>query len=343
LPTAFGIAARRGWLEDELAPDGVDVRSVTSSADPAVRESHFTQTLPAFFRHGGNIPPLVARSRGRDVRLIGLSWAPISLAVLALPGSGIESAADLRGRRVSLPRHVNDPVDFWRPTVIRGFEMALASAGLEPGDVEWVDVTVDRTFVQGATADTGRRDPLWGVRSMLGHGREEVLALLRGDVDAIFTEGTFVTNVSAFTGARVVIDLAALPDPGLRINNAAPAALTVTGDLLDARPDLVARVLARVLRAADWARANPADAARDIAADSGAAEGVVAAAYAPDVADHLGVDLSDDRIAAIASQAGLLHRHGLIDAPVDIDAFVAREPLEEARRLLDADRLAVAP
>jgi len=35
-------------------------------------------------------------------------------AVIALPESGIRNAADLRGKRLGLPRRVNDPIDFWR-------------------------------------------------------------------------------------------------------------------------------------------------------------------------------------------------------------------------------------
>jgi ABC-type nitrate/sulfonate/bicarbonate transport system substrate-binding protein len=337
VPTAFSIAVRQGWLDEELEDEGITFQSLAVSRDPSVRQSHFDQTQGNFFRHGGNIPPIVSRSRGRDVRLIGLSWTDYHEPVLALPGSGIETVADLRGRRLSLPRHANDSVDFWRATVIRGFGTALEVAGIRPDEVEWVDVVVDRTFVQGATDATGQRDSLWDARFMLGHQREEAAALLRGEVDAIFSQGSVATNVAAFTGARTVIDVGTLPERAQRVNNATPLALTVTGDLLDRRPDLVARVLARTLRAAEWAAANHEEAKRIVAAEVGLAEELVDAAYSPRLPDQLDVGLGPELVAGLASQVALLEEHGFLAGPVDLDAFIVREPLEEARRLLAAD------
>ena len=74
VPTASSLAIAQGWLDEEFAPDGITVASLRSSADRAVRESHFDHSQAASFRQGGNIPPIWTRSRGADVRLIGLSW-----------------------------------------------------------------------------------------------------------------------------------------------------------------------------------------------------------------------------------------------------------------------------
>lgn len=342
VPTAFSVAVRQGWLDEELAPDGITVQSLATSTDPSVRRSHFDQTQGNFFRHGGNIPPLVARSRGRDVRLIGLSWTDISEPVLALPGSGIHTVADLRGKRLSLPRHANDTVDFWRATVIRGFGTALASAGLGPDDVEWVDVEIDRTYEESSTDSTAQRATLWDARFMLGHQREEAAALLRGEVDAIFSQGAIATTVAAFTGARTVIDVGTLPERERRVNNGTPLAFTVTGDLLDRRPDLVARVLARTLRAAEWAAHNRSDATRIVAAEVGLPEELAELAYSPALPEQLGVSLEPDLVDGLRSQAGLLDEHGFLAGPVDLDEFIDPRPLAEARALLADDVAAVA-
>ena len=74
VPTAFSIALRNGWFDEEFAADGIEVSSLLKSSDRVVRESHFDHTLPDSFRHGGNAPPIWARAKGNDVRLIGLSW-----------------------------------------------------------------------------------------------------------------------------------------------------------------------------------------------------------------------------------------------------------------------------
>jgi ABC-type nitrate/sulfonate/bicarbonate transport system substrate-binding protein len=342
VPTAFSIAVRKGWLDDELSEDGIAVESLAISADPSVRQSHFDQTQPNFFRQGGNIPPIVSRSRGTDVRVIGLGWSDWSEPLLTLPASGIETLADLQGRRLALPRRVNDSVDFWRATVLRGYQTAFQIAGLQPEDVEFVDVLVDRTFVDDSTETTARRATLWDATYMLGHQREEGVALLRGDVDVVFSHGASAVNLKAFTGARTLIDLGTLPQRSLRVNNSVPNTLTVTGDLLDQRPDLVARVLARTLEAADWANANPLDARRIVAAEVGSAEELVDLAYSPALSQQLDVSLDGDRLAGLASQVQLLARHGFLAGEVDLDAFVDHEPLAEARRLLAATEPVVA-
>src|SRR6185436_19862658 len=82
----------------------------------------------------------------------------------------------------------------------------------------------------------------------------EVLALLRGEVDAIYVAGGRGPDLEAFFGVQRVFDLQAQEDRALKINNITPAALTVSGALLDERPDLLARYVASTLRAARWAR-----------------------------------------------------------------------------------------
>ncbi|MFT4036386.1 MAG: ABC transporter substrate-binding protein [Patulibacter sp.] len=340
VPTAFSLAVQNGWLDDELAADGITVRSLASSSDPQHRQAHFEQTAPNFFRHGGNIPPLISRSRGADVRLIGLSWTEQHELILAHPRSGITSVQDLRGRRLSLPRRVGDSVDFWRATVLRGYEQALDLAGLTPDDVEFVELEVDRTFVGDSTDRTADDASLWDARFMLGFQQEEAAALAAGQVDVIFSQGGHGAQVGGLLGLTTVLDLGTLEPRERQINNATPLALTVTGDLLDARPDLVARVVARTLAGAAWARREPQAATRIVADEVGIAESLVPHAFSPQLPEQLAVDLSDWNLAALRSQAELLERHGFLQAPIDWDAFIDPGPLAAAHQLLD-ERVAI--
>jgi ABC-type nitrate/sulfonate/bicarbonate transport system substrate-binding protein len=82
----------------------------------------------------------------------------------------------------------------------------------------------------------------------------------------------------------VVGDVGRLPDIASRINNIAPTVFTVRGELLDERPDLVARYLEQAIRTERWARENQAEAKRLIARDSSIAEELVDLAYSPKVA-----------------------------------------------------------
>lgn len=335
-PTAFSVAVNLGWLDREFAADGIAVRSLSAVSDPAARQAHFAQTHPHLFRHGGNIPPLVARSRGADVRVIGLSWPDFHEPVLAVAGSGIETPADLRGRRISVPSRPGDAVDFWRPTVLHGFARALATAGLTLDDVEQVDVPVERSSIDAAAPAGGdHRAALWGARTLLGQQREEIVALLTGRVDAIFSHGAMAAIAQGVTGARTVVDVGALPHRASRVNNGIPQVLTVTGDLLDSHPDVVARVLARVIEAGRWAAANPDGARAIVAHETGLAASLVDMAHGPDVHGQLDVDLSPERLAGLEAQAAWLDGGGFLAGPVDVAAMVDADPLERALDLLD--------
>src|SRR5690606_25692033 len=105
VPTPLGIAARLGWLEEEFAPDSIRIKVVVESDSTVQRESHYDHSLENSFRLGGSIPAIWARAKGRDTRLLGLTWTDEFQAIVALPSSGIRAAKDLRGHRIGIPRH----------------------------------------------------------------------------------------------------------------------------------------------------------------------------------------------------------------------------------------------
>src|SRR3979490_1797838 len=67
VPTASGIAQHFRWIHQAFEREGVEVRALQESSDPAERRSHYTHTLPASFREGGNIPAIWAKALGADV------------------------------------------------------------------------------------------------------------------------------------------------------------------------------------------------------------------------------------------------------------------------------------
>lgn len=334
VPTAFGIAVERGFLDAELARDGIVARSLASSTDNQVRQSHFHHSQPNSFRHGGNGPPLVTRSRGGRVKLIGLSWNDSIKPMLVMPDSGIASVRALAGRKVSLPIRAGDSIDFWKASSLRGTELALAQEGMTMDDVAMTPVSTNRTFMDGATASTAQTATLWGAHCMLGHQREEAFALVRGEVDALYSQGAIAAVVMGFTGAVAIADAASSPDLAGRVNNDAPLALTVSEDLLAEQPELVARCVAAVLRAAAWASANEREAKRVIAADTGLPEELVDAAFPQDVHRQLEVDLRPEWVEALRVQHDHLLRHGFLAAPVAFEDFVDHGPLRRAREIL---------
>ncbi|MFT4199838.1 ABC transporter substrate-binding protein [Gordonia sp. (in: high G+C Gram-positive bacteria)] len=324
VPTAFSVAVATGRLPQRLAELGVDFHSLATSTDSATRTSHFTQTQLRSTRHGGNIPPIVAASRGARLAVVGLSVAPSNAALLALPSTGITEPAHLRGATIGVPRRVNDPVDFWRASVLQGARRAVAAAGLGPDDVVFRDIVVDRTFVDESTGSTAAAATLWDAGFMLGFQRAEIAALLRGEVDAIFSEGSNLVVTRAVTGAVPVVEVGEQSHRAPELSsNLRPLTLSVSADLLEEDPDVVDAIVRETSAAAAWAAENTVAATRILAAEAGIPEELVDDSYATTLAAELDVDLSPARLALLDRQIAFLHDEGFLDGPVDVADLVA--------------------
>lgn len=324
VPTPLGIAVQLGWFADEFAPEGITLRSIQETTDANARESHFDHNLPSSFRQGGNIPAIWARSRGADTKVIGLSWTDEFQAILALPSSGITRGAHLVGRRIGLP--VNPvSIDFNRASALRGFAKALELDGHDLRGVEWIDTLSDEPAGSGASGIASGE----GYRVRTRHGyRAEVLALLRGEVDAIYVKGALGLETARLIGARIVTDLGSHPDPKVRINNGTPRTLTVDTKLIDERPDLVARFLARVVDAGEWAIAHPHETISYIARETGSSLDWVRAAYGEDAPAKLATFLSDEAVDALSDFKDFLFEHQFLPADFDVRGWIDHRPFE---------------
>ncbi len=322
VPTASGLAYNLGWLGDEFAPDGLGISALQDAA-PELRRHHLDHQLPGLFREGGNIPALVARASGAPSRLVGLTWIDEWQSILVRPDSGIDTPAGLRGARVGIPRWDDDRgASIWRGMSLAGFAGALRAAGLGFADVRIVEVP---SSAAGST-DSGQAR------------REARLpsfdALLEGEVDAVYAKGALSAEVALGAGLVVGIDLDNLPERRLRVNNGTPRPLTVHQSLLDERPELVARFLAQTLRASDWAAGHLDEVQRILARETGSGSAGVESAYRDGFHRSLHPDLSNERLALLDQQKAFLLVHGFLAQDFDLEAWVAREPIEAARRLV---------
>lgn len=322
VPTPFSFAAQFGWFEEEFAPDGIAVKSLRESNDPEKLASHFEHNLPNSFRQGGSVPAIWARSKGQDTRVIALSWTDEHQAIIALPRSGIRTAKDLGGRRIGVPKH-NITIDHNRASALRAFELVLASEGLSFGDVEQVDLIdahlpEDAEVRKGLSAGDQRRHAY----------TNEVHALATGAVEAVYVKDVRGLDVAHILGTVVVADLGFHPDPFVRISNCAPRPLTVSGELLRTRPDLVERFLARVVAAGEWARRNPDGTVRAIASETGWSERSVRQAFGPHVHEHLAANLDPGSIKGLGQFVSYLAEGGFIPADFDVESWIDPGPLE---------------
>ena len=332
VPTGLGIAIQQGWLEEAFARSGTKLASIIESNDFATRESHFSHTVRNSVRHGGNIPAISARSRGRDTRLIGLSWADETQLILTTPESGIASVKDLKGRRFGLPNWKNVEIDFSRAQAIRGLENALRLEGLEVSDVELVDQTIERHYSDG-TAEKVAGTLSWNGRST-SRGRAnnlELVALLRGEVDAIFLKGAHGAQAASQFGLVTVIDTGTHPDPLVRANNGTPRTLAVDGYLIDNHFDAAVTILEQVIRAEQWAREHPSDVRRFLGRETNASEYWVTVAYGEDAHKKLRTDLAEQSVVAIQDFTRFLHRWNFIPEAFDVHDWIDARPLEALR------------
>ncbi|WP_019634129.1 ABC transporter substrate-binding protein [Actinomadura atramentaria] len=302
VPTATGVAADLGWLAAEFRADGIAVRSLQDVPPGEAGDRHYTHALPGLVREGGSVPALWARSRGADTRLLGLTWIEERQAVLTRRG---ETGLRLGAARLAVPRR-DIAIDFWRAMALAGFAGALALEGAALDDAKTVEVE--------AAPDA----PQWAA---------ELAALERGEVDAVYVKGALAVEAALAHGAEVAVDLDAVPDRRSRVNNGTPRPITVHRRLLEDHPDLVARFLAVLLRAADWAAGNPGGLRRVLSAETGAGAAAVARAYRP---QPLHPDLSDERLDLLAAQERFLRARGFLDAPVDVREWADRGPLDAA-------------
>jgi len=333
-PCASGIAIAGGWLDREFAGTGFEVKSLRASATRAERQTHFTHDHRALFRQGGVVPPLWAASVGTPVRLIGINAIPRFEGIISLERGSEDSGNDrlrgLTGIRIALPRRTGDePVDFWRATVLHGVKRALAACGSDAGDVQLVDLPVAYAYHTPTSSST--TGSLWTAREAARLQRAEVAALVRGEVDAIYVYGPGGLYLTELLGATVVVDTSATPAVGAE----RLALLTVTSDLLEERTDVVVSYLSVLLRAADWAASNRSEAVRTLAEEEGVAEYWAHAAYSPQLLDSLRPELSPPLLEGVQGIADFLLHEGFLASAVDVDAWADPRPLELATERVD--------
>jgi sulfonate transport system substrate-binding protein len=142
----------QGRLEKEFGPDGTAIEwHFYSGAGPAVNEALAEGALD--FAWQGDLPEIVARSRGLLTQQILVAGNRLPISLLVSRKSGITSLAALKGKTVA---------NFQGTTLQLAADRILASAGLSENDIKIVNL-----------------DPLTAAE-----------AVAQGQIDATFTEFT---------------------------------------------------------------------------------------------------------------------------------------------------------
>ena len=327
VPTGLGIAVQTGRLAEAFAPLGTSIQSLRESSEREVREAHYDHHLPNSVRHGGNIPAIWAYSAGVQTRVLGLSWADEVQLILTTAESGVKTVRDLKNRRFGLPKWANVQIDFTRAQALRGLENALRLEGLNVADVELVDYPYGGTHSdEQVTHVHGAAVYLSGAR--ISRRNNELIGLLRGDIDAIFLKGATALQLAYELGLHVVIDTGSHPDPLIRANNGTPRTLTVDTHLLDHHFGACKRIVDVLLRTEQWAWANPDETRRYLARELNTSEYWVAAAYGEDAHRRLRTTLDSRSIGALQDFTDFLYRWQFIPRHFDVREWIDFSVLE---------------
>lgn len=327
-PTASSIAITRGDLDREFAADNIKIDSLRSSADRKVLESHFDHKQLNSFRQGGSIPPIWSRSKGADTVVVGLNLVDEYQAIITLPSSGIRTVKDLRGRRLGLPVRRNDQIDFFRAMCLRGYINALRSEAMNLSDVDITELSVEERYI--GDDEKSHSGSIWAGGNRARRQQIDIFALIRGEVDAIYTSGAQGANVTAFLGAHEIIEMGFHVDPEIQAGNEGPTTLTVSGVLSRERPDLVARYIKTLNSSAEWAQSHHDEVAQIVASDVSAPLDWVEPGYQNSFVKDLTVDLTDKCIEALLNQKKFLLEYGFINNDFDLEPWIDSHPLELA-------------
>jgi ABC-type nitrate/sulfonate/bicarbonate transport system substrate-binding protein len=329
VPAASGVAFQLGLLSDAFGEHDIVVEALQDN--PNLIGHHFDHELVGLFREGGNIPAIAARGAGAPTRLIGLTWIEEGQSIVVRPDSGIAGPADLKGRRIGIQAWADSPArSFPRGMALHGFQQALQLAGLTLDDVTIVEIPSlpSGLLVRAGQAPDGAGA---GVGSFLGLDR-----VASGEIDAVYGKGSMFAEHVAQLGLVVAVDLDQLPDRRFRVNNGTPRPITVHERLLAERPDLVVNFLAASLRASDWAAKNPVEVREILQRETFSGPLGIEAAHGANFHLSLHPDLSVERLELFDIQKQFLYAYGFFTRDFDLEDWVARAPLEEARELVNA-------
>jgi ABC-type nitrate/sulfonate/bicarbonate transport system substrate-binding protein len=245
--------------------------------------------------------------------------------------------ADLKGKKVGISKSFNKiKMDWWRFQEEFGIEMMLRLNGMTRKDVQIVDFP----YADDWYNDPKMLDPMENPsETWLKRDHKHDLAfrpletaLLKGVVDAIFTQSKVTQHLMEATGKlKAIYDLSREPDWTLQVTNV-PAVITCTDVMAEKHPELVVAFLKGMIKVGRWANENK----------HAAAEILDKQTFYLDVEDtyegikHIDMvpNLSPQNLVSVEIGKDFMLSHGYIKNDFDVHKWAAPEFLEKAAREL---------
>jgi len=340
--SANNIDQELGWAQREFKKIGIDYSYFRSR-----RENdwypHYIHNLDNLIRFGGLYPPIHVHADIRRTRLLGATWVYEGGCMLVRAGDPIYKMQDLKGKKIGLTRSLNTiKNDWWRIQEHMGIENMLRLSDMTMDDVEIVDFPYPDDWYD----DPKMLEPLlnpsdvWLTRDQK-HDlafRPLETALLRGGVDAIYTQSKPFQHLQEATGKiKAIEDLSRRPDWTIQVANT-PAVITCTDVMAEEHPDLVLTYMKAMISVGRWANEYK----------RAAAEILNRQTFYLDVEDtyqgikHVDMvpNLSAQNLACVKIGKDFMFSHGYIKNDFDVDEWAAPDFLEQAAKELVQERWA---
>lgn len=128
-----GIAQENKYIDEELKNIGYEVEYTNfPKAGPAVNEAFVAGSID--FAFYGDLPPVVLKSKGQDVKIIGIQNSSLNMDLIVQNDSDIKSVKDIKGKKIIVGKG----------TVYQQYFGNLIKAnGIDEKDVEILNVVAE--------------------------------------------------------------------------------------------------------------------------------------------------------------------------------------------------------
>jgi ABC-type nitrate/sulfonate/bicarbonate transport system substrate-binding protein len=340
LVSANNIDQELGWTREEFKKIGVQYLYLRSR-----RENnwypHYIHNMDNLIRFGGLFPPIHVQADIRRTRLLGATHVYEGGAMMVRARDKIYRMTDLKGKKIGLTKSLNTiKNDWWRIQEEQGIELMLMMNGMTRKDVKIVDFPYPDDWYD----DPKMLAPMDNMSDMMlqrDHKNDLAFrpletALLKGTVDAIYTQSVVFQKIQEATGKlKAIEDLSTYPDWTLQVANV-PAVITCTVEMAEKHPELVVTFLKGMIKVGRWANENPHAAAAILDKQTYYldAEHTYENLKKIDVVPNL----SPQNLASIEIGKDFMLSHGYIKNDFDVQKWAAPEFLEKAaKELLEAE------
>jgi ABC-type nitrate/sulfonate/bicarbonate transport system substrate-binding protein len=336
LVSASNVDQELGWTREEYKKIGVQYAFLRSR-----RENdwypHYIHNMDNLIRFGGLTPPIQVQADIRRTRLLGMTHVYEGGCMMVRARDDIYRMADLKGKKVGLSKSLNTiKMDWWRFQEEQGIELMLRLNGMTRKDVEIVEFPYpDDWYDKPEMLDPMENPSETWLKRDHKHDlafRPLETALLKGVVDAIFTQSKVTQHLMEATGKlKAIEDLSKYPDWTLQVTNV-PAVITCTDVMAEKHPELAVTFLKGMIKVGRWGNEHKHAAAAILDKQT----------FYLDIEDtYRGIkdvdlvpNLSAHNLASVEIGKDFMLSHGYIKNDFDVQKWAAPEFLEQAAREL---------